>query len=257
MTLVLDRRYNQRDVPTLPPLEEEDIIQPAGSGSVYDDLILAESNLVAYYKCDETTGGTVADTLRLHDGTLSGGYTLDEWPIPGRNPGGNSIKLDGSSGAITLANAFDLSNGPWSIEAWIKRYNLAMTSDQAIFGTTETGPGGFLISAGSISPVNTISAYSSAYSGPYTTALTDTNDFHHVVVTKWDDTWKIYLDAVEVAGTPGGQTSDTGLIVIGNNPSVGNTFFNGWVASIAVYKKALPLATIEDHYDAGHEMPVS
>jgi len=257
MTLVLDRRYNQRDVPTLPPIDEEFILQPAGSGNDYDDMILAESSLVAYYKCDEVAGGSIADTLRLHDGTLSGGYTLGDNGIFGRYPDGKSIRFNGSTGFMTLANSFDLGTGPWSLEAWIKRYNLAMTADHAIFGATETGPGGFLISAGSIVPVDRLSAFSSAYAGPYTTALTDTDFFHHVVVTKWDSTWKIYLDNVEVSGTNAGETSDAGLRIIGNNPSVGNTFFNGWVSAIAIYKKALSAADVDRHYDAGYSIPPS
>lgn len=253
MTL-FDRRYNQRDIPyyLVAPDDPGGPLQPAGDGDSYDTAILAETSLVSFYPFLEASGGTVSDKLGLHHGTLSGGYTSGE---QGLVNGGYSVRLNGSSAYMTLANAFDLGDGPWSIEAWVKRYNLSMSSNQAIFGTTVSGTAGYLISAGSISPVNTFCGFAGAYSGPYTAAMTDTIDFHHIVLTKWDQTWTIYKDKVATTTTNACITTNGGLITIGNNPSAGSTYFNGWVTKIAIYKKALTLAEVTNHWNLGWTAP--
>jgi hypothetical protein len=56
----------------------------AAAGANYDDVILAEPSLVAYYRLDETSGTVARDSKGAHDGAYQGGVELGDarWPDP-------------------------------------------------------------------------------------------------------------------------------------------------------------------------------
>jgi hypothetical protein len=56
----------------------------AAAGASYDEVILAEPSLVAYYRLDETSGTVARDSKGSHDGSYEGGVELGDapWPNP-------------------------------------------------------------------------------------------------------------------------------------------------------------------------------
>src|SRR4051812_19196218 len=78
----------------------------------YADVILAESDLVAYWQFDESSGTTAVDAFGSTDLTIAGGVTL----------GATSLVADGVS-AYTFSSA---SNGRASIGSSFPEYDISV-----------------------------------------------------------------------------------------------------------------------------------
>lgn len=92
--------------------------------NMYQELSGSESNLVSYYKLNETTGTTASDsqTSGTYDGTLTGtGFSFDNnaFPSPAFFGPKNCLTFDGSAEMITFSPNPSFTD-PITIEAWVK-----------------------------------------------------------------------------------------------------------------------------------------
>ena len=225
----------------------------------YDELIIGESGLQAYLPMWETSGTTIEDIVGTYDGTPNGGYTLDEAGIPA---GGKSIRLtSASNGYILLDGSPALGDGPFSLEMWIKRASISNSLNEAIWGNDASGPAGFATAAtgggGGGSSVDEIVAWFTGGEFIGHTAgdpVTDTDTFHHVVLTMNADGSEanLYLDSTQYTDSSITQTGiDAGNRIIGNNFADFIRPFDGWVAKAAIYNVELTPTQVSDHYAAG------
>ncbi|EDN70454.1 VCBS [Beggiatoa sp. PS] len=86
-----------------------------------------ESNLVAYYQLDESSGTTATDTTGNYDGTLNGDPTwgVSDAPLTDLPAPGSALELDGSGDYITLPDDKTWFNGDLTIESWVYPHSYA------------------------------------------------------------------------------------------------------------------------------------
>lgn len=97
----------------------------------------SDPHLAGWWRFDENTGKTVADSSRHHrDGTLEGGLAFDTHGVPGRV--GKAISLDGGNGCIRITGYKGVTgSGPRSVAFWIK--TAAASGEVISWGTNDSG----------------------------------------------------------------------------------------------------------------------
>jgi hypothetical protein len=145
--------------------------------------------------------------------------------------------------------AVDLGDGPFSLEAWIRRGDNGTAMQTILQKGTGAYQFGFLN--------NRIGLYKYTGGGPGTVIAqsagtqTDTTAYHHYVVTKNGSAVKIYVDGADVTGTVSDQTlTDTSSVLRfgGGTPAERLT---GYADEIAVYHRVLTPSAVTDHYLVG------
>ena len=214
-----------------------------------------EPNLAAWWKLDETSGTTAADSSRYgHKGTLKGGLSFNKDSADGRT--GKALKLDGEDNIIEIMGYKGISGTrPRTITAWIKttssRGNLISwgTEDFGqmwIFGHIRgrigvTPHGGYL----------------------YMNEQTNDDEWHHVAVVVQEaelpnlyDDVRLYKD-----GTPA-EIHDIGLLDLwpietGNelNVTIGRGF-KGLIDDVRIYDRPLSEDEINAIYTLKSNRPL-
>jgi hypothetical protein len=190
--------------------------------------------------------GTAYDYQHANHGSYGGGVTLRQAGALAGD-GDDAALLDGSTGYVSVpdSSSLDLGDGPFTMEAWIKRGSTATDDDIVQKGT------------------NAYRLYVTATTGKLalrkegvadivqsTTAILDTTTWHHVVATKTGAATKLYIDGADVTGTVTNQTlvDTTSALLIGGS---GTGFFNGSIDELAVYDTVLTPAQVALHYAEG------
>ena len=219
------------------------------------------TNLVAYYKLDETSGTTVVDSTGINDGTL-GGSSI----VQGEDGIINTGYYADIEQATTVSTDFILTgtlgitgDENRSISAWIK-YN--GTKDLKVFSTGDAcvasaswdvliGSGGYLktgSSGGSYDSANIV--------------IPDDDTFHHIAVVYSGGGIltgsKLFVDGNEITatssvGNDNVPTATDNYNAIGgsycsNSPSGMRTRWDGFLDEVAIYDKALSSIEISELY---------
>lgn len=211
----------------------------------YDDLILSTGGLLLYWPLGEGAG-TKARNLRwklIADGVYAGGFTLGK---AGPVGGASGVLLNGSTGKITAAatSAMNLTNGPLTIEAWVKRAGIG--TDQGILSKA-SGAYYFRI-RGSDNKLDFLRSQQ-ADIAISNVALTDTTQWHHVAVTYAgsDGAYHFFIDGADVSTTgpwTSSLTNNATALTIGCDNNGSGDFFNGSLARVALYGRALSVGEI-------------
>jgi hypothetical protein len=143
----------------------------------------------------------------------------------------------------------DLGDGPFSLEAWIRRGDNGTGMQTILQKGTGAYQFGFLN--------NRIGLYKYTGGGAGTVIAqstgvqTDTTAYHHYVVTKNGAAVKIYVDGADVTGAVVNQTlTDTsGVLRFGGGTPAER--LNGYADEIAVYHQVLTPSAVSDHYLVG------
>lgn len=96
-----------------------------------------DPNLVGWWKLDETSGTTAADSSRhQRNATLKGGLSFDTSSVPGRV--GNAIRLDGKEASLEVAKYKGVTGTrPRTVAVWIK--TAATRGEIVSWGTEDFG----------------------------------------------------------------------------------------------------------------------
>lgn len=225
--------------------------QPAGTGTTYAAAVAAMLP-IAYWKLDETSGTSMADSSgNSHAGTLGGsGTTLNSQPVIKGNTG-KAPNFNGS-GYVTAAHAslnFTPGTNPFSVSAWFRT-----TSSAVGVILSKTGGGtdrNFQIFTTSSS--QNIAVYAGGGNNSFAAprVLTD-NIWHHVAVTLSPTVGTLYLDGLVISTfTPGTQAEDAVDWMIAGRRSGGlntntgtSNLFTGDVAHVALFNRALTMAEV-------------
>jgi hypothetical protein len=209
------------------------------------------SSPVSYWRLGDS-GSTAADETGANPGSYSGA-TLGQ-------PGAiacdvnASASFNGTSSYMTAPSSSSLNmTSAVTVELWAKRRSISGTY-QVLVGKPGDGQSQNENYAVWLTNSNRYIAYfgnGSTYVAVQTAAVTDTN-WHYVVATDDGSTAKIYLDGVLAASasTSLKLTADSKPLNIGRANS-NNYFYNGWIDDVAVYRTALPAATVTAHYNKG------
>ena len=227
-------------------------VTQGGGSEYYRSTILADSPS-AYWRFGESTGTTATAELGPN-GTYTGGVTLGQTsPLVGS--ANTAMLLDGTSGYVSVPSnaALDLGDGPFTLEAWIKRTAAGHTDE--IFQKTGNG---YRIRFGS---GNTL-VFSKGSAGNEivrtTSTIADTN-WHHVVVTRpAAGTPVIYFDgAAQPLSAVTAQTmaNTTTALTIGTDAAATPNFLGGRVDEAALYKTVLTATQVSNHYQAAINPP--
>jgi hypothetical protein len=210
----------------------------------YTSEILARSP-AGYYLFDEASGNPQdsSGNARHMDATGGAGSATYQQPGP--------IYSDPTNYAITFNSPFGFERdaGTWGISdtftlmCWIKRSALA---SHTLITSTNQGQGIYLFSN-----LLTLAKEGVGNLVQATTTITDTTTWHFVAATKATTTMKLYLDAVDVTGTPSDSPFGTPALVgyLGQEGG-GTTAFQGTMARPAVFPTALTAGDITTLYNA-------
>jgi len=203
------------------------------------------TNLVSYWKLDETSGTTASDELGSYNGTNSN-ITLDE---PGKI--GRAYSFNGTSSEVNCGS-IPLNNRDFSISMWIKNTK-STTNNSYIVG---------LHSASSTR--NSLHIGRRGSNGKFTiaffgddmdsaTSVTTDGTWQHWVVTYNHTTRarKIYLNgSQDASGTAGGSLTATGTFRLGRWETDANAWFSGIADEIGVWHKELSASEVEELYNS-------
>jgi hypothetical protein len=213
----------------------------------------AWSNLIAYWKLDETSGSaTIADSSSSGTNTGNSNGTVN---LGSAGQLKTAAALDGSSGYFTAGN-FNLSTA-WTISAWIKS-SAAITAGNCIVASA-FGGSNVQFNLGTTS--GTALLYASYFQGSRvtTTGFNPTiGQWYHLVATYQggsSPSLSLYVNgtlfSTVTAGVASSLNSDGGGTYIGHRwDGSGNNYFPGTVDDVAIWNTALSasaIATIYQH----------
>jgi hypothetical protein len=226
------------------------IVATANVWAAYADEVLAD-NPVAYYRFEESTGTTAADsTANANNGTYVNGALLNQASATNL---GRAVLLDGVSAYIDTPNTV---GGNFSLELWLKTTAPSLGGSQAYQGN------GLLWSdvAGSANDfvLAQLNNHAAFFTGnPDTTtegsAVLNDGSWHHVVATRaLGGATQLFVDGkLQASGTSNGNLlADNNRIAIGGNV-LDSRYFSGLVDEVAYYPSVLSAARIQAHYLAG------
>lgn len=222
----------------------------------YSDVVMADSP-AAYWKCDEASGTTLADSSgNGHDMLLSGGATLGASGLltaPGAE-GGTSLQLDGIDGQAVLGGwPTGITDWPVTQEAWVE-----VEGDDAYgsvwLGDSNEGDRSFRLQVS-----GTRFAAAARFDSGSSPALVDVGNgkrvVHLVGVFVSDTERHLYLNGVLV-----GTNTDSHNFPSNAQPrtAIGvrftdtpNSYLEGKIGHVAIYNGALSASRIKEHYLAG------
>lgn len=195
----------------------------------YSDQVLATSGLIGYWKFD----GNADDSLKLHNGTLSGTtFSTSNY--------GQGANFNGIDSSIQLSNGENIIPvNDFTISAWVN-----IPSNQA--GSIIIQSTGYRFNI--YVTVNKIQVIEYPYDGwPPTTSLISNkglsfNNWHNIVVTKSStDGRKIYIDGVldNYDSVTDDWERDGGNADYVGKGSTGTSFFNGSIDELSIINRTL------------------
>ena len=188
-------------------------------------------NPSAYYKLDETSGTTAADSSGDgNDGTYNGGVTLDQPPLAWAEGASRSVAFDGVNGYMSLTGIGSLASAPAVTMACVVRIDevpavniavavLRAANGHPLFSIGARSDGSFsLLGASSTSDSFTVIIGSTDFVPGRTYAL-------FAIVDYTDKAMALYVDGALVAeATSVAFSQDTAAFA--ENPTYGNTLMS-------------------------------
>lgn len=231
-----------------------DAMSPSGA-SAYADLILSTAGLQHYYKCDDYSGTTLADSKGTETLTVTGTNSLiTTGPVAGSL--GTSFDTTGGSNGTAYTTSHTQIGGTadYSMEGWVK--------------TTDSGSNKFYFGEGysSNNPTNILGANSGVprLFVRNNSAVGDTSGggnfadgqwhYYCVVGDRTANTINCYVDnlGVQVSMTYPATPFSLDRFAIGSMYRSTNGFYTKIVvAHVATYNVKLSVAQIQQHYTAG------
>jgi hypothetical protein len=212
-----DGRIDAADVEVLMSYWQQEILPP---------------ELAAYWKLDETSGMTAADSVGANNGTLVGDPL---WQPEGGKLGG-ALQLDGVDDCVTTEFIRDPSEGPFSAFAWVK----GGAPGQVI--VSQVNRVNWLMAGAPDGGLATELKSSRPTATGLKSATSITDGAWHRVGFVWDGSNRIlYVDAVEVARDTQSAlvASASGLHIGGARNLASGTFWSGLIDDVRIYNRAV------------------
>lgn len=229
------------------------------TGGVDYSAIVLEDGAAAYWRLNEATGTTAADSTGSGNaGTYTGGYTLNE--MGALADGDAAVKFDGASGYVgvvgpVLAVASDQT---LTVEGWVNLDGTTSENGSAVQSNPGTivesneggGAAGFCLA---INASNKVWWWPSGSNDRYSSGTISANTWHHIVVALTGGDVLIYIDGrLDSTQANIGQAAGS-FLRLAHQSWVGG-WLCGTLDEVAVYPVALTAAQVWRHYDAGRRM---
>jgi uncharacterized protein YceK len=225
---------------------------PASAPNSYRDLVLADAP-AAYWRMDETTGTTMADSTKNGNNGHYDGIVMLGQPGPLAAGGSTAVGLDGATSGVKVPSSSTLQMNWVTIELWINKrahsdYGFYLVKNVVVRGGANSGWFELLNNhnnghlefrvTGDNDPVL------------LSTATLDLNRWYYVVATYDGVVAKLYidgkLDGQLAAVVSPAQNADP--LYIGRR--VDGFFNNALLAEVAIYPTALSAERIAAHWKA-------
>ncbi len=202
----------------------------------------ADPSLVGWWKLDETSGTTAADSSgNGNTGTVNGPAT---W-VAGQLGGG--LQLSGTNNFVECGNGASLNmRAQVTLSAWIKP-TAAGNGQHQHFVTKGDVCYALKHNTGNYMEFNVYDGTWYTASGPAVTAATFNNVWHHVAGTYDGATLKIYVDGVlqPTTAAHAGQIAASAITVtLGKDNTNNGRYFTGTIDDARIYNRALTDAEI-------------
>jgi hypothetical protein len=235
------------------------------AGLYNTNLSVSTSGLVAYYKLDEGSGSTAANSCTNTTG-ING--TLNNGPLWTASPiqlAANALQFNGTSNYVELSNRINIGSSDFTIEAWVypQSTSAGMVFAQDVCGDAEHQ---FRLYTTN-SKISFDLSDASALGAPYSFQLASTagavplNTWTHVAVTRSGNNYSLYINGVSNA------TYSTGANTINNQSGAdankrlrigarggvsggcGLNYFNGKIDELRLWSVARTATEISDNYN--------
>lgn len=208
-------------------------------------LTATTPGLVSYWRLDEPSGTTSADTQGVAAGTYVNSPGLGAAGLLA-SESNTAVNFDGKDDhvSVTPVGALNMAFEA-TLEAWIKAdalqgtvirrnnsYELRAQSDGSVLFRVWVG--------------EAVQTLTSAEGKVKTGAV------YHIAGTYDGSTMRIFLNGKEVASRAqsGSMTHNSNTLYIARN-DLSNTYFDGVIDEVAIYDEALPGSTLSQHYQSG------
>jgi len=227
--------------------------------SLYKAAVLA-SGPVAYWRLDETSGTSAADTSgNSNGGTYVGTPTLEVDGVMKDGSGSTSVHFDGSTQYVVVdaVIADMVGETALTVEAWIRHDSFA--GQDAIFGINllSAGAGDDNIYVLWVQADGTLLWDDDGVSETSTAALSALTA-HYVVATRdGSGNLMFYIDGVwdsthaTTPSTPSGSGEAATIGMEYDPASAKSDYFDGRIDEVAIYTRALDPDEILEHYNIG------
>lgn len=218
---------------------------------------VSTDNLIGWWKLDETSDGTAADSSSSgQDGTLNGGLSFSGCTLSGQV--GNALDFDGSNDYISTSdNFYDMgSNTNFTLMAWVKADSSGTRSILYKGGSgTSTYGYWFYVNGNFVTFSMNGNSASSAKSSSRNGGVFDGN-WHHVAITNnrtGSGHVTYYSDGVSIGvedfSSETGSLDNGFLLSIGAR-NTGGLEYDGGIDDVRVYNKVLSTSEISTIYNA-------
>ncbi|KKN83862.1 hypothetical protein LCGC14_0295150 [marine sediment metagenome] len=227
-------------------IEFEDPTFHAGFGGHYYFRIIDDTP-GGFWRLGDASGDLADSSGNGNTGSPNGGIT---YGVTGTITGDSddAITLNGTTGYISATDkaSLDLGDGPFTLEAWIKK-----AADGSFMTIIAKGSGAYQLRMSDANTLQLLRENTSILVS--STSTTTGTGWHHVVATKTGATVLLYIDGVDVTGA---VTNDTMVDTnddfhIGRRVAASDEFFNGSLDEVAVYPTVLTATQVLEHYNAG------
>ncbi|MHC4426864.1 MAG: LamG domain-containing protein, partial [Planctomycetota bacterium] len=221
--------------------------------------VVANADLVGYWKLDEGSGKTAVDSSGYgRDGAVYGAPT---WQPSGGHIDG-ALEFDGADDHVSTGFVLDPGNGAFSAFAWIK----GGAADRTVISQADgTGYGQKWLCTALDGTFMTWLTYRGRFASPLISQIVITDDRWHHIGLVWDGSRRcLYVDGQEAAKDAevlsGLQASDGGLYFGAGQTRLRSDFWSGLIDDVRIYDLALNTSQIEDLAQPGWDQaedPVS
>ena len=228
------------------------LVDRAVNESFYRELVMAHGP-VAYWRLDETSGGTAADETGTFDATYTNAPDLGQTGVMQDGSGSLSINLDGNKhvlGADSAALEFT-GSAPFTLEAWFITDTVA--GNAIIIQKQENGK----VDGWELGRASSVLFFSREGGGVLSEIVTGNVVFvgttHYVVGTYDGTTLSLYLDGALIATDATVVSMDANAVTlsIGRDSVTGAANLDGRIDEVAIYDRALTPAEILEHWTVG------
>lgn len=223
------------------------------------DVLMAQLAPVAWWKFNETSGTTSADSAGNHDLTWPNGVTQNIVGPLGSSDGAVEL-APGSSQYATVANEGDLELlADMSIEAWVQIDSTA--GQEVIISCAALGGDDYLYHIeydGGVGQVRFRPNADPDHPLQFAVDLED-GEWHHIVVTvEWTGSGriiKVYLDSVlKITGTPTYEPGAlTRVINVGRNAELGLIYYGGDISELTIFDYALTADDVFNLFQSSYQ----
>ena len=220
----------------------------------YAQVIQATGGIASYWRLNETSGTTAADSAGTNTGTYQATPTLGQATVLVGDSGFSVRFTRTSSEYVNIPHSTSLNlAGGHTLEAWV-RSNSLINNSTIMAKTNNAGTNGYRLQRNGGANTATYVTNGTTPSALNSTVSLNDGNWHHIVVT-WNggNTKRIYFDGqldtsqTTVTGSMSTNTNDFRIA----RPQTNGNYWDGWIDEVAVYSAALTAADVLDHYNAG------